>query len=605
MDRRHFLASATASSALALLPATLRAAPAAAAATTPGDAALNTTFDKIFADLMQRSPEFATSLGFDKGANAALKHRLSDRSMASKARDAADLRKAIGSVESVAPASLSDAGKLNREVVLYSLNANAIPYERFKLDSVQRPYPIFQQGGAYFSVPDFLNSAHTVKTTDDAEAYLDRLTAFATVLDEETASQKAQAARGYLAPDFSLDLTLGQMAKLRAPAAADSGLVESLTRRATAAGVDGDWGTRAAKIIDSAVYPALDRQIAAMKALRPSARDAAGIWAIPQGDAIYAAALQQATTTDFTPEQVHQMGLEQVADISSQLDAILKEQGLTKGSVADRLNALNVRPDQLYPDTPAGREALIRDLNTGVAAMTAKLPRLFNDPPNAPLDIRAVPVDIQDGASNGYYNLAALDGSRPAIYWINLKSVADWPKYSLPSLTYHEGVPGHHLQLTIAQNAPTPLLRKLSFFSAYSEGWALYAEGLADELGGYATPLERAGFLQSYLFRAARLVIDTGIHTKRWSREKATDYMVATVGFARPRSQREVERYCTQPGQACSYKVGHAAWMRARANAQKIMGDRFDIKAFHDVLHAGAVPLTILERLVEERAREA
>ena len=342
-----------------------------------------------------------------------------------------------------------------------------------------------------------------------------------------------------------------------------------------------------------------------MKTRRAKARSSAGIWDVPQGDAIYAAALEQATTTKFSPDEVHQMGLDQVAQITAQLDTILKKQGLTQGNVGERLNALNVRPDQLYADTPEGRAALIKSLNEGNAAMTAKLGQVIINPPSEPLDIRAVPVEIQDGASNGYYNRAALDGSRPAIYWINLKSVGDWPKYSLPSLTYHEGVPGHHLQISIAQKAPQPLLRNLTFFSAYSEGWALYAESLADELGGYADDLERAGFLQSYLFRAARLVIDTGLHTKRWTRDQATDYMVNTVGFARPRSQREVERYCTQPGQACSYKVGHAAWTRARENAQRIRGDEFDLKRFHEVLQYGAVPLTILERLVEEQARRA
>ena len=199
----------------------------------------------------------------------------------------------------------------------------------------------------------------------------------------------------------------------------------------------------------------------------------------------------------------------------------------------------------------------------------------------------------------------ASNSARPAIYWINLKSVHDWPKYTLPSLTYHEGVPGHHLQISTAQRAPTHPLRKIAFFNAYLEGWALYAEQLADELGGYASPVERAGYLQSFLFRAARLVIDTGIHAKKWSREQATDYMVNTVGFARPRSQREIERYCTQPGQACSYKIGHAAWLRARENAQRIAGGRFDLKHFHDVLEAGAMPLSMLERVVEERARTA
>jgi uncharacterized protein (DUF885 family) len=237
--------------------------------------------------------------------------------------------------------------------------------------------------------------------------------------------------------------------------------------------------------------------------------------------------------------------------------------------------------------------------------MQARLPQAFNNPPDAPLEIRRVAPEIQDGASNGYYYRAPLDGSRPAIYWINLKSVGDWPKYSLPSLTYHEGVPGHHLQISTAQRAPTHPLRKIAFFNAYLEGWALYAEQLADELGGYATPIERAGYLQSCLLRAARRVVFTGNHTKARSRDKATQYFVDNVGFARARSQREIERYCVLPGQACSYKIGHAAWLRARAEAKRIAGDRFDLKQFHGVLESGAVPLVMLERLTAERARAA
>lgn len=603
MDRRTFLTSASAASAFALVPEALRAQTATVASANPADAKLNALFDKIFAQTLRRSPELATSLGMDKGPNAALKHQLSDNSAAGKAAARADLKQAIASVQAVNPIPLSARSKLDREVVLYSLETRAVPYDRFKLDGVQRPFTIFQQGGSYFSTPDFLNSAHTINNAEDCEAYLDRLGAFAKRLDQDTADQREEAARGYLAPDFSLDLTLLQMAKLRSPAPAESGLAQSVAKRAAAKNIAGDWQARAARIVQAEVYPALDRQIALMKSLRPTARSSAGIWDVPHGDEIYAAALEQATTTKFTPEEVHQMGLDQVREISAQLDAILKKQGLTKGNVGERLNQLNVRADQLYPDTPEGRAALIRSLNEGNAAMTAKLDQAFINPPNEPLNIQAVPVEIQDGASNGYYSRAALDGSRPAIYWINLKNVGDWPKYSLPSLTYHEGVPGHHLQISIAQKSPQPLLRNLSFFSAYSEGWALYAESVADELGGYADDLERAGFLQSYLFRAARLVIDTGLHTKRWTRDQATNYMVETVGFAQPRSQREVERYCTQPGQACSYKVGHAAWVRARERAQQIRGDRFDLKEFHEVLRYGAVPLTILERLVEEQAR--
>ncbi len=610
MDRRSFLASASAASVFALIPDALRAQTGGAGAgantaTNPADAQLNSLFDKVFAQTLQRSPELATSLGMDKGANAALKHRLTDQSAAGKASARAELKQAIAAIRAVDPAPLSTRSKLDREVILYSLESRATPYDRFKLDGVQRPFTIFQQGGSYFSTPDFLNSSHTINNAADCEAYLDRLGAFAKRLDQDTANQKEEASRGYLAPDFSLDLTLGQMAKLRGQPAADSGLAQSVAKRAAAKNIGGDWQARAAKIVEGEIYPALDRQIALIKALRPKARSSAGIWDVPQGDAIYAAALEQATTTKYSPAEVHQMGLDQVAEITAQLDTILRKQGLTRGNVGARLNELNVRPEQVYPDTAEGRAALIKGLNEGNAAMTAKLGQAILNPPSEPLDIRAVPVDIQDGASNGYYSRAALDGSRPAIYWINLKNVGDWPKYSLPSLTYHEGVPGHHLQISIAQKAPQPLLRNLSFFSGYSEGWALYAESLADELGGYADDLERAGFLQSYLFRAARLVIDTGIHTKRWTRDQATDYMVETVGFARPRSQREIERYCTQPGQACSYKVGHAAWVRARETAQKLRGDKFDLRQFHEVLQYGAVPLTILQRLVEEQARTA
>jgi uncharacterized protein (DUF885 family) len=391
------------------------------------------------------------------------------------------------------------------------------------------------------------------------------------------------------------------MKKLRAPAAQANTMVDSIVRRTKDKGIAGDWQARAAKIVADSIYPALDRQIALLEQLKPTTRPGDGAQRLPDGDAIYAAALLQATTTKFTPDEVHKLGLAQVAEITGQIDTILKAAGYTNGTVGERLDALNRSPAQLYANTDAGRAELIAGLNQGVKDMYARLPRAFATLPNAPLEIRRVPVEIQDGASNGYYNRAALDGSRPAIYFINLKDVGDWPKYSLPALTYHEGVPGHHLQISLAQESTDiPTIRKIGGFSAYSEGWALYAEQLSDELGAYQG-IERAGYLQSFLFRAARLVVDTGLHAKGWSREKATDYMTATTGFARPRVQREVERYCTQIGQACSYKVGHMAWTRARAEAQKALGAKFDLKQFHEVLKDGAMPLTLLQQRIRER----
>ena len=599
MDRRTFLASGTAAAALAAAPLSRTWAQGAPAA---GDVRLNAAFDRVMADKIANAPELATSLGLDTGANARLRHMLDDVGPGALAEDLARQRAARGLVAAVDPAALSPQGRVDREVVLYRLDSDIDARARLGLASPQSPYPITQQGGVYFDLPDFLDSRHPVKSADDAAAYLDRLALMDRQLDGEAAVAREEAAKGRVAPAFALDLALGQMAKLRAPAPADNPLTQSLARRAAAANLPGDWAARAAKIVEAEVYPSLDRQIALVKEQRAKGRADVGAWAIPQGDAIYAAALAQATTTTLTPDEVHSMGLEQVADLSAQLDTILKGQGLTKGSVGARLDQLNRSAAQLYPDTDAGRADLIASLNAGVRAMQAKLPQAFTNPPDAPLEIRRVAPEIQDGASNGYYFRAPLDGSRPAIYWINLKAVGDWPKYTLPSLTYHEGVPGHHLQISTAQRAPAHPLRKIANFNAYTEGWALYAEQLADELDGYASPVERAGYLQSFLFRAARLVLDTGIHAKRWSHRQATDYMVDTVGFARPRAQREIERYCVLIGQACSYKIGHASWLRARDEAKRLAGARFDLKRFHDVLELGTMPLSMLERIVRERA---
>lgn len=605
MDRRHFLASSAATTALTLIPAARAAAAQLPPAppSPPQDAPLNAAFDAVLKDTIENSPEFATSLGFDKGPWAKLRSDLGDNSYASMADDLARAKKARKIVTDVDPAKLSAQGRVDRQVVLYTIEQRIEPVEQFGLGSPQGPYVLTQQDGVYFRLPDFLDSSHPVQNAADAEAYLARLALMDRQLDNDTEFQRIEAKKGRVAPDFSLDLALAQLRKLRAPAPAANSLTQSLVRRAAAANLPGDWSARAAKIVEGEVYPAVDRQIALVEELRRTARKDAGVWAIPGGDAIYAAALAQATTTNMAPEEVHKLGLAQVAELTAQLDTILKGVGLTQGSVGARLTQLNQRPDQLYADTDPGRAELIASLNAGNAAMQAKLGQAFSNPPNAPLEIRRVPAEIQDGASNGYYSMATLDGSRPAIYWINLKSTGDWPKYSLPSLTYHEGVPGHHLQISTAQRSPTHTLRKLAFFNAYLEGWALYAEQLADELKGYANPIERAGYLQSFLFRAARLVVDTAIHTKRWTREQATDYFVETVGFARGRAQREIERYCVSPGQACSYKIGHAAWLRARENAQKIAGPKFDLRKFHAILESGAVPLTLLEQMSAERAK--
>src|SRR6476661_1461796 len=364
MDRRTFLATGA---TVALLP--LAEAPALAIVAKPGggDARLNTAFEQIFQERVHNSPSLASSLGLDKGPNAALKSRFdTDPAPVARSKSLARNRRAIARLNAISPATLSGPAKLNREVVLYSLATSTVAPTRWNIDSAQRPYPITQQGGSYFSTPDFLNTTHTIDKAADAEAYLSRLSQFATVLDNDTAEQRAQGARGFLAPGWSIDLAVGQMRKLRSVAPEASSMVESIVRRTAAKGITGDWGRRAADILARSVYPALDRQIATMEQLKRTTRAGDGAWRLPNGEAIYAEALRQATTTNFTPTEVHEMGLAQVAEISAELDKILRSQGYTNGSVGERLTALGRSPAQLYAGSDAGRAELLESLNAGV-----------------------------------------------------------------------------------------------------------------------------------------------------------------------------------------------------------------------------------------------
>ena len=604
MDRRNFL---VASGGVTLgLPLVAASQSISAQTTGPGDAALNAVFDRIFDRIVTSSPGFATGLGLDKGDKAPLRRTFDPKPYPeARAEEVARLREAKAALEAIAPASLSEAARVNREIVLYDIDTDLVAPTRFDLDSVQGPYLITQQDGAYFNIPDFLDSAHPIETAADAEAYLSRLAEFPRILDFETDEQKRQAARGYLAPAWSLEMALGQMAKLREQPAASSGMVESLVRRAAEKKISGDWAGRAARIVANEIYPALDRQAAALRTLLPTTRPGDGATRLPNAEDIYSAALAQATTTSMSPDEVHKLGLAQVAEYSALLDPLLRQAGFTKGTVGERLIALGNAPGQVFPNTDEGRAALLASLNDAYRKMQAKLPQAFATIPTQPLEIRRVPPEIQDGASNGYYSRATLDGSRPAIYWINLKNTADRPKYGLNSLTYHEAVPGHHLQISLTQESDDiPMLRKVSHYSSYIEGWALYSEQLAEEMGGYEG-IERAGYLQSFLFRSSRLVVDTGLNAMGWSRKQAIDYMVGATGITPTRIEREINRYCVSIGQACSYKIGHLAWTRARAEAEKALGSKFDLRQFHEVLKEGAMPLSILAERVKARTASA
>lgn len=598
MDRRSFLL-ATAGAALA----------GPALAQDSEDAKLRAQLDAMFETIVDDSPEFATALGLDKGARAAMKGRLDDNSLEAKARRLEQSRQWVKALKAIDRARLSDSAKIDLDTVLYVQERAVYSGDRYRFGNVGRnysPFVVSQRTGAYQDIPDFLDSQHKVASVEDAEANLARIGAFARQMDQDLERLNHDVALGAVLPEFAVPLAIGQMKALRDQPAGQTVLVTSLVKKAKAANLPGDWETRAEKIVQAEVFPALDRQIAAMEALKAKARPDTGAWALPDGEAYYADAVKSSTTTDYTPEQVHQMGLEQVAEITAQIDTILRSQGLTQGSVGARLAALNTDPKQLYPNTDEGRAQILADLNRQIADIYKDLPKAFRTMPKAPVEVRRVPVFIQDGASNGYYQSPALDGSRPGAFYINLKNTADWPRYNLPTLTYHEAAPGHHMQIAIAQESKAiPILRRTGFGnSAFSEGWGLYAEQVADEMGVYANdPLGRAGYLQSMLFRAARLVVDTGIHAKRWSRAQATQYMVDTIGNTPARSLREVERYFVSPGQANSYKVGHTVWVKVREDARKALGAKFQIADFHDAaLLYGNMPMTVLQRHIADWA---
>jgi uncharacterized protein (DUF885 family) len=605
MLRRQFLRGGSALVALASAGA-VRAAPAAGSE----DARLRALLDAFWEEDLDASPEMATAFGVDTGQRAGQRAKLSDQSRAARIRWGAEHKARLARLAMIDESKLSAASKVDRKVVAYAYDRIATDSGKYRFGegpagfsyAPYSPYVVSQLSGAYQSVPDFLDSNHPVKTKDDAEAYLARLEAFPKALDDNTAALKEDAAAGVLPPDFALEATLAQMSRMLAVAPGDSGLTTSLAGRAKAAGVAGDWAARAAAIVRDKVYPALARQIAAVEALKATASHDAGVWKLPNGDAFYADALAFQTTVDRSPADTHELGLAQVAELNARIDLLLKAQGLTTGSVGERLTALSKRPDQLWPNTDAGRADLIKSLNEQTEAIRAKMPLAFRTLPPTPVEIVRVPPEIQDGAPNGYATPPTLDGSRPGRFYINLKDTAEWPKFTLPTLTYHEALPGHQWEGAISMmSTDTPMLRRVGLgFAAYGEGWALYAEQLADELGSYdGDPLGKIGFLQSLQFRAVRIVVDTGMHARRWSREKATDYMVEMTGMPRTRVQREIDRYCIWPGQACSYKIGHTEWVRVREAAKARAGATFDIKAFHDVLRNGAMPLVVLDQVVK------
>ena len=580
------------------------AAPGRAAQRPTGtaDAALATLLQRLAEDELRRSPEEATGVAFDTGKNAALRSLLDNRSLDAIAdhRRAVDAARAqLGRIER---SSLGAAAQLDYDVATFVCSTLADQLGRYgfvDLNLRPSPYVVSQMNGAYYWLPDFLGSRHPLQSGQDLDAYFARLSALARAIDQESERVRHDAGLGVRLPSFTLATTIAQLQALRETPAPQTAAIGPAIKRAAAAGL-GDIASRSEQIHRKLIVPALSRQIEVLRVLQDKADNDAGVWALPEGEAYYAAALLANTTSRTSAAELHEQGLHLVAELTSQLDAALRAQGYTDGAVVTRIDALNRDPRYLASDDDAGRENLLTAARSALDKIRARLPGGFRTIANDPLEVRRIPREVESGAPGAFYSEGA--AGAPATFSMNLRQPAEMPLWRLPTLAHHEGIPGHHFQYSALRAAgELSLFRRLVRFSAYTEGWALYAERVADELGAYQDdPAGRIGLLQSELFRAGRIVVDTGIHARRWPREQAIRWMIENIGEHPAAAQREIDRYCVYPGQACSFMVGAMQIRAARERARQRLGSRFDVRDFHDLLlRSGPVPLDVLHAMMQ------
>jgi len=574
-------------------------------------AAFDALVEDITNGLFRTSPEFATYLGLpEELMGGPYLGRLDDYSLAGRGLARAESVDVIARLSAVDPAPLDDQRRMTRAVIMELVQSGV--NADMAADGWGSPtlggftiYPVVQLSGLHIDVPNLMQAQQPVTDGAQAQMYVERISALAVAIDDSIAVIEADAAAGVIPPDFVLEKTLGVITRFTEVAATENVLYTALAGKLDEAGIDGGEAYLAAAeaVVTDEVYPAYGRLAAALEVLQADAVHYAGIDRLPNGAAVYNALIRLNADSELSADEIHNIGLAEVTRITSEMDAILQAEGYAEGSVGDRMSALALEERFLYPNTDEGKAELIADLNEQVAEVQALAPEWFGAIPPQAVTVARVPAFSEESAPGGYYDMPSLDGERPGTYWINLRDTANNPSFSLKTLTYHEAVPGHHYQIALSLSLEgVPLLRKLlARTNAYTEGWALYAEQVAEEMGLYeGDPYGNLGRLQSELFRSVRLVVDTGLHAKGWSRERAIDYMVSTGAAEESDATIEIERYAVWPAQALGYKMGMITIGELRARAESQLGEAFDIREFHDVvLLDGGLPLPVLAQRVD------
>lgn len=585
---------------------------AGAADTTSIDGEARALFARHTAQVMRLRPLNATRIGFsDEDLGIRVNDAMDDYSAENMQQWRRNARQMRTELEKLSDSSVDPLTRAALDEIYQAYLGAPLPFGYIDVLGRHRPYIVNQIDQPLQEVPKYITIYQRVRSGEEVADYLRRMWALTSLVNGVLAKFNRDADAGWLPPRAVLEGAIASLEAFVASPADKHPLVVTLLEKVEAGDFLSD--EERAKVSNEAnavmirlVYPAYRNAIETIRERLPEAKAAAGIWARPNGQQFYAAALRNEAWTDKSPADIHALGKAEVARILAQMDAILAKQGYRDGSVGERMRRLAGDERFLFADTDAGRAGLLARIEATAADMQARLPDYFGKLPQRGFVVRPVPVERQAGEAGGSYSRPPVGGDEPGIFWINLRAMDELPWFNMPTLTYHETIPGHHLQLALwGSQASRPALWRFGTNSAYAEGWALYAERLAAEMGVYVDdPFGDLGRLQAELFRAVRLVVDSGIHDQRWTMEQAVAYMENTTGRGSTQVRAEVLRYMAWPGQALSYKLGMIEILDMRAEAQALLGEEFDIAGFHDrVLGTGQVSMPLLRQQVLDWAR--